>query len=47
MPLSNEDVRAIEAVDKQWIELEKSGNATAVLDYCADDIVWMPAGAVP
>ena len=47
MPLSDEDVRAIEAVHKQWIEFENAGNASAVLDYCADDIVWMPPGAAP
>ncbi len=47
MPLPEEGVRAIEAVHTQWIAMEKAGNATAVLDYCADDIVWMPPGAAP
>jgi ketosteroid isomerase-like protein len=47
MRLLEEDVRAIEAVHRQWIAVEKEGNATAVLDYCADDIMWMPPGAAP
>jgi ketosteroid isomerase-like protein len=47
MPLADEDVRAIEAVHSGWIAMEKAGNAAAVLDYCADDIVWMPPGVAP
>lgn len=47
MPLPDEDVRAIEAVHERWIVMEKAGDATAVLDLCADDIVWMPPDAEP
>jgi ketosteroid isomerase-like protein len=45
--LSDDDVRAIEAVHREWIALEKAGDAAAVIAYCADDIVWMPPGAAP
>lgn len=45
--LADEDVRAIRAVHERWLSDEKAGNARAVLDLCADDVVWMPPNGRP
>jgi uncharacterized protein (TIGR02246 family) len=45
--LSPEDVRAIEAVHRKWMAEELSGNARAVIDLCAEHVVWLPPGGRP
>jgi uncharacterized protein (TIGR02246 family) len=42
--LSDRDVRAIQAVEQRWLAAEIAGNPAAVLELCADDVVWMPPG---
>ncbi len=46
-PLTSEDARAIEGLHDRWMSDELAGNTTAVLDLCADDVVWLPPGAPP
>jgi uncharacterized protein (TIGR02246 family) len=45
--LAEEDVRAIEALHDRWVADERAGNATAVLDLCDDDVLWLPPGGRP
>jgi uncharacterized protein (TIGR02246 family) len=45
--LSEDDVRAIEALHDRWIADERAGNARAVLDLCDDDVLWLPPGGRP
>lgn len=45
--LSAEDVRAIEALHERWMADERAGNATAVLDLCDEDVLWLPPGGRP
>ena len=45
--LSAEDVRAIETLHDRWMANERAGNATAVLDLCEDDVLWLPPGGRP
>ena len=45
--LDADDIRAIEAMHARWTADELAGNAKAVLELCAEDVVWMPPGGRP
>ena len=45
--LTEDDVRAIEALHGRWLENERAGNAKAVLDLCDDDVLLLPPGGRP
>ena len=40
--LADVDVRAIEALQRRWLDEERAGHPTAILDLCTEDVVWMP-----
>jgi uncharacterized protein (TIGR02246 family) len=42
--LSESDLQAIRAVEQRWLAAEIAGDPAAVLEVCADDVVWMPPG---
>lgn len=43
MPLSDEDIQAIRTIHRGWLHEELAGNAQGVLEFCTDDVVWIPA----
>jgi uncharacterized protein (TIGR02246 family) len=45
--LAPEDRQAIEALHHRWVRLELAGQASAVLDLCDDQVVWLPPGSRP
>jgi ketosteroid isomerase-like protein len=47
VPLAPDDIRAIQALHDRWIGHELAGQATAILDICDADVVWLPPGARP
>jgi uncharacterized protein (TIGR02246 family) len=36
------DLQAIRSLEQRWLAEELAGNASAVLEFCSDDVVWMP-----
>ena len=36
------DVQAIRSLEQRWLTEEVAGNAGAILEFCTDDVVWMP-----
>lgn len=45
--LSAADLRAIETLHAKWQEHERAGNVRAVLDLCAETVVWLPPDGRP
>jgi uncharacterized protein (TIGR02246 family) len=43
--LDDTDVQAIRILEQCWLAEELAGNADAVLEFCTDDVVWMPPTA--
>jgi uncharacterized protein (TIGR02246 family) len=40
--LDDADLQAIRRLEQRWLAEELAGNASAVLEFCTDDVVWMP-----
>ena len=43
--LSTDDVREIKDIHRRWIAEEISGNNVGVLQFCTEDVMWMPPDA--
>ncbi len=43
--LSSDDVSKIKDVHRRWIAEEISGNSLGVLQFCTEDVMWMPPDA--
>ncbi len=43
--LSSDDVREINDIHSRWIAEEISGNSLGVLQFCSEDVLWMPPDA--
>lgn len=40
--LADVDVRAIQRLQKRWLDEELAGHSASILDLCTEDVVWMP-----
>jgi ketosteroid isomerase-like protein len=40
--LADVDVRAIQRLQRRWLDEELAGHSAAILDLCTEDVVWMP-----
>ena len=45
--LSGQDVNAIDEVHRRWIREELAGNSSQVIEFCTDDVRWIPPNAPP
>ena len=45
--LSDQDVNEIEEIHNRWIAEELAGNSSHVIDFCTDDVKWIPPNAPP
>lgn len=45
--LSDRDIAAIVKVHDRWIEAELTGNNAQLIDFCTDDVRWIPSGSPP
>ena len=40
--LADVDIRAIQRLQRRWLDEELAGHSSAILDLCTEDVVWMP-----
>jgi len=40
--LDSTDCEAILSLEQRWVDEERAGDSSAVLEFCTDDVVWMP-----
>lgn len=45
--LDDTDLQAIRSLEQRWLAAEVAGNAVAALEFCTDDVVWLPPTARP
>lgn len=45
--LSQEDLKAIEALHNDWIAMELAGSGSQVITLCTNDVMWIPPNSPP
>ena len=45
--LNDTDLQAIRSLEQRWLAAEVAGNTVAALEFCTEDVVWMPPTARP